>query len=136
MPRWVWFTLLPILAYFSCGLTIVATRYVLSPFHLPPASYYGDISGPSALEYNLSAFLGSFLLGLGWSYLAPMSRFFAAMWVAMIYGLPCCFCTSFDWEGPPREVTNISLFWMVVGCVVPILVYCYVDREELKNARI
>jgi hypothetical protein len=133
MPLWLWILGLPFAVFLSYFVTSSLVHYALLPFHLKPASYYMDIPGPAALESYLSAFLAPLLSGFLWATIAPVTRIFAATWIAVIHGVPCAFCSSFDWEGPPVEIIHLQLIWMVLGCLSPILIFLWLDRSEVKN---
>ena len=133
MPVAVWWLAMPLAVLAAYLVSVEGVLLALSPFHLKPV----EGGRGSAFELYLSSFLGSLLAGFGWSHFAPMHRFAGAAWMAVLVGTPCFFCTNlFGGEGPPIEVEKLSLVWMIVGCVMPIVVYLILDRKELRNVRI
>lgn len=129
MPRWLRYLGLPIVVFFAGPLAYFLSDFCLRPLHLKPSNW----DSPPAVVSYLYSFLGPFLAGLGWSFFAPIPRFAAAIWTVSLYAAPCCVCTSFDFESPPREVVNIMLYWLFAGCLTPVVTFVILDYKENRE---
>lgn len=132
LSKWTWFAATPVVTLVASYLAFTIAKVSLAPFHFPSSGMGDGEALPSAPEYYVSYFLGSFISGMLWPLTAPYLRSTAAALVALITFFPCCFCTWINLEGPPKYVVDIMLFWMLIGCVLPILIYGILDIRSKR----
>ena len=136
LPLWVWVVMIPFAQIGSMFVVTYCIEFALKPLHLKPTFSYEDAPGPSDVEYLATNFLGPCLAGIVWCKFAPMRRYVGAMWMAATHALPCCICSNIGFDRPPADVMILMLFGMAFGCIIPILFYCYIDRDKLKGVRL